>query len=63
MCHHQSRNEKMLLMKEYEQYKHLRYEYMDNHERLSENGYRTTYSDGATVTVDYNKRTYSFGKL
>ena len=47
---------------EYEQYKHLQYEFMENHEKLAENVYRTTYSDGTAVTVDYNDMTYRFEK-
>lgn len=48
---------------EYQPLKHLQYEFMENHEKLSEGVYRTTYSDGTTVTVDYNKETYTIGKI
>ena len=42
---------------EYEQNKYLQYEFMDNHEKLAENVYRSTFSDGTTVTVDYDRET------
>ena len=42
--------------------KDLQYEFMDNHEKLSEGVYRTTYSDGTVITVDYNKETYTVAK-
>lgn len=35
-----------------------RYEFIENHERLSEDVVRTTYSNGTTVTVDYKNLTY-----
>lgn len=44
---------------EYEALKHLQYEFIDNHEKLAEGVFRTTYSDGTAVTVDYNKETYT----
>ena len=47
---------------EYEKLKDLQYEFMDNHEKLSEGVYRTTYSDGTVITVDYNKETYTVAK-
>lgn len=43
---------------EYELLKHLQYEFMDNHEKLAEGVYRTTYSDGTQIVVDYNKETF-----
>ena len=43
---------------EYEVVKHLQYEFMENHEKLSEGIYCTTYSDGTKITVDYNKKQY-----
>ncbi len=43
---------------EYEKYKHLQYEFMDEHKKLSCGVYRTTYSNGTTVTVDYNNETF-----
>lgn len=47
---------------EYEALKHLQYEFMDNHEKLGEGIYRTTFSDGTAITVDYNSETYSIAK-
>ena len=40
---------------EYEALKYLQYEFMDNHEKLSSTRYRTTYSDGTVITVDYDE--------
>ena len=39
---------------DYEAMKDIRYEFITNHEKLSENVYRTTYSNGISITVDYN---------
>ena len=36
----------------------IQYEFMENHERIEEGVYRTTYSDGRMVTVNYNDNTY-----
>ena len=47
---------------EYEILKHLQYEFMENHEKLSDGVYRTTYSDGTQITVDYNKKCYTVKK-
>ena len=44
---------------EFEPLKHLQYEFMDNHEKLGEKLYRTTYSDGTMITVDYKAGTYT----
>lgn len=47
--------------KAYEEYRklsYLQYEYMEKHEKLSDNVYMVTYSDGTTITVDYNAGTY-----
>ena len=38
------------------------YEFMENHEKLSDTLYRTTYSDGTTVTVDYDALSYTVKK-
>ncbi len=46
----------------YDRHKHLQYEYMENHEMLSDGVFETTYSDGTVVTVDYNKKTYDIKK-
>lgn len=37
-------------------------EFMENHRKISDNVYETTYSDGTVITVDYNKGTYSVQK-
>ncbi len=47
---------------EYEELMYLQYEFMENHEKLSENVYRTTFSDTTTITVDYEKLFYTVRK-
>ncbi len=47
---------------EYEKYKYLQYEFIENHERLSKKVARTTYSDGTVVTVNYEDDTYRIEK-
>ena len=47
---------------EYEKYKYLQYEFMENHEKLADGIYRSTFSDGTTVTVNYNDETYAVVK-
>ena len=47
---------------EYEALKHLQYEFMENHEKLSDEVYCTTYSDGTQIMVDYNKKKYTVKK-
>jgi len=47
---------------EYEPLKYLQYEFMENHEKLSDTVYRTTYSDGTTVVVDYENNSYTVNK-
>lgn len=47
---------------EYVPLRYLQYEFMDNHEKLSEGVYRTTYSDGTVITVDYNNESYKVEK-
>ena len=44
---------------EYLDLRDLQYEFMDNHEKLDAHRYRTTYSDGTCITVDYEKNTYT----
>lgn len=46
----------------YEELSFLQYELMESHEKLSEGVYKTVYSDGSTVNVDYNKNTYTLEK-
>lgn len=43
---------------EYEELKDLQYAFMENHEKLADNIYRTTFSDGTTITVNYNDLRY-----
>jgi len=43
---------------DYDQLKEERYEFIVNHEELSENVFCTTYSNGTKVIVDYNNETY-----
>lgn len=38
---------------------HLQYEFMENHEKCADGVYRTTYSDGTQITVDYQNRRYT----
>lgn len=47
---------------EYEELKHLQYEFMDNHEKLGDGIYRTTFSDGTKITVDYSNDSYKIEK-
>lgn len=47
---------------EFEAVKQLQYEFIDDHETLSDGVFRTTYSDGTMVTVDYNANTISYDK-
>lgn len=46
----------------YKELSYLQYEFMDKHEKIGDNCYRTVYSDGSEVTVDYNNKTYSLKK-
>jgi len=41
---------------------YLQYEFMENHEKLADGVYRTTYSDGTAITVDYNSKNYTVEK-
>ncbi len=47
---------------EYTQMCHLQYELMTRHEKLDEGIYKSTYSDGTAVTVNYNTLTYEVTK-
>ena len=47
---------------EYNKLNYLQYETMDKHEKVCDNVYRVTYSDGTKITVDYNKNTYEVVK-
>ena len=44
--------------REFDMLQYLQYEFMDNHEKLGDGIYRTTYSDGTQVIVDYNRGSY-----
>lgn len=37
---------------------YLQYELMEDHEKLSDGVFKTTYSDGSYIIVDYNEKTY-----
>ena len=43
-------------------YGYLLYETMERHEKLAENVFRTTYSDGTVVVADYNNDTFEVRK-
>ena len=47
---------------EYRTLKHLQYEFMDKHEKIGEDVYRVTYSDGAVITVNYREGGYTVEK-
>lgn len=41
---------------------YLQYEFMEDHRKIADGVYEVEYSDGSTVTVDYNNNTYSIKK-
>ncbi|MBE7091899.1 MAG: hypothetical protein E7365_01815 [Clostridiales bacterium] len=43
---------------DYALFESVRYEFMDSHEKIADGVFRTVYSNGMTVTVDYNKGTF-----
>jgi len=43
---------------EYEPLVYLQYEFMENHEKLEEGVYKTSYSDGTSTVVNYNTNSY-----
>ena len=47
---------------EYSALNHLQYERMIRHEKIADGIYRTTYSDGTKITVDYNAEKYEVEK-
>ena len=47
----------------YSELNFLQTEFMDKHEKIEEGVYRTTYSDGSTVTVNYNENTYKLERV
>ncbi len=46
------------MYREYMPLQHLQYEFMEKHEKVGENVFETTYSDGTVIRVDYDKETY-----
>ena len=46
----------------YNTMQYLQYEFMEKHEEISENVFKTTYSDGSEMIVDYNEKTYKLIK-
>lgn len=46
----------------YKELSYLQYEFMDKHEKIADNIYRVTYSDGSYITFDYNNNTYKLTK-
>lgn len=47
----------------YSELNFLQTEFMDKHEKIEDGVYRTTYSDGSTVTVNYNTNTYKLERV
>ena len=43
---------------EYETLKDLQYQFMEKHEKIGEGQYRTTFSDGTEIRVDYRAGEY-----
>ena len=46
----------------YKDLSYLQFEFMEKHEKIDDNVYKTTYSDNSEIIVDYNQKTYSFKK-
>jgi hypothetical protein len=44
----------------FKQWEHLQFETMEQHDKLAEGVYCSTYSDGTRVVVNYNKDPYTF---
>ena len=44
--------------REYEILKDLQYRFMEKHEKTGDGQYRTTFSDGTVIDVDYGSGTY-----
>lgn len=49
-------------MDQYNELQYLQYEFMENHEKIADNVYQITYSDGSVVMVDYNEMKYTLKK-
>ena len=55
--------EKIKIMSEdYDLLKEERYAFMDNHEKIADGVFVTTYSNGTKVTVDYNNETFKIDR-
>ena len=46
----------------YNQYSYLQYEFIERHEKIRDNVFQVTYSDGTVITVDYNGMKYDIKK-
>lgn len=46
----------------YNQYSYLQYEFIERHEKIRDNVFQVTYSDGTVITVDYNEMKYDIKK-
>ena len=46
----------------YKEISYLQFEFMDKHEKIADNVYRVTYSDGSYITFDYNNNTFKLTK-
>jgi hypothetical protein len=44
----------------FKQWEYLQFETMEQHDKLAEGIYCSTYSDGTRVVVNYNKEPYTF---
>ena len=47
----------------FKQWEHLQFETMEQHDKLTEGVYCSTYSDGTRVVVNYNKEPYVFEEI
>ena len=43
---------------DYQKFSYLQYEFMEKHEEIAENVFKTTYSNGTSIIVNYNDNTY-----
>lgn len=43
----------------YSELSYLQYEFMEDHEKIADGVFKTTYSDGSYVIVDYNEKPYN----
>ena len=42
----------------YKEMSYLQFEFMEKHEKIADNIYKVSYSDGTEITVDYNAQTF-----